>query len=94
MSTRLVILGLLNERPLYGDEIKQNIEEYMGDGRSIAFGSITFALDKLAEESYVDKNGIFFMDAPRRVRAFFLLAILNCIFYINYFAIVLFLKFR
>ena len=28
MSTRLVILGLLQERPLYGYEIKQLIEEH------------------------------------------------------------------
>jgi hypothetical protein len=49
MSTRLVILGLLRERPLYGYEIKQIIEEQMGDWTNIAFGSIYFALKKLAE---------------------------------------------
>ena len=58
MSTRLVILGLLRERSLYGYEIKQIIEEHMGDWTSIAFGSIYFALDKLAEEAYVEKIGI------------------------------------
>jgi len=58
MSTRLVILGLLRERPLYGYEIKQIIEEHMGDWTSIAFGSIYFALDKLAEETYVEKIGV------------------------------------
>lgn len=55
MSVRLVILGLLGERPLYGYEIKQIIEEHMGDWTSIAFGSIYFALDKLAEEQFVEK---------------------------------------
>jgi DNA-binding PadR family transcriptional regulator len=55
MSTRLVILGLLRERPLYGYEIKQIIEENMGDWTSIAFGSIYFALSKLAEEGFVKK---------------------------------------
>ena len=55
MSTRLVILGLLRERPLYGYEIKQLIEQYMGDWTSIAFGSIYFALDKLAEEKLIEK---------------------------------------
>ena len=53
MSVRLVLLGLLHERPLYGYEIKQIIEEHMGDWTSIAFGSIYFALDKLAE---IDKE--------------------------------------
>jgi DNA-binding PadR family transcriptional regulator len=55
MSVRLVILGLLRERPLYGYEIKQVIEDHMSDWTSIAFGSIYFALDKLAEEKFVEK---------------------------------------
>ncbi|MBN1428347.1 MAG: PadR family transcriptional regulator [Anaerolineae bacterium] len=58
MSTRLVILGLLRERPLYGYEIKQIIEEHMGDWTSIAFGSIYFALDKLTQEGYLDNVGV------------------------------------
>ena len=55
MTVRLVILGLLRERPLYGYEIKQIIEEHMSDWTSIAFGSIYFALDKLEEENFVEK---------------------------------------
>ncbi len=58
MSVRLVILGLLGERPLYGYEIKQIIEQYMGDWTSIAFGSIYFALDKLSEEGFVEKVAV------------------------------------
>jgi DNA-binding PadR family transcriptional regulator len=56
MSTRLVILGFLRERPLYGYEIKHIIEEAMGDWTSIAFGSIYFALDKLAKEGFIEKT--------------------------------------
>jgi DNA-binding PadR family transcriptional regulator len=55
MSTRLVILGLLLERPLHGYELKQTIEERMGDWTSIAFGSIYFALGKLAEEGLIEQ---------------------------------------
>lgn len=55
MSVRLVLLGLLHDRPLYGYEIKQIIEEHMGDWTSIAFGSIYFALDKLSSEGFVEK---------------------------------------
>jgi DNA-binding PadR family transcriptional regulator len=55
MTVRLVILGLLRERPLYGYEIKQIIEEHMSDWTSIAFGSIYFALDRLADEKFVEK---------------------------------------
>lgn len=58
MSVRLVILGLLRERPLYGYEIKQIIEEHMSDWTSIAFGSIYFALEKLAKEKFVSKVDI------------------------------------
>ncbi len=57
MSTRLVILGLLRDQDLYGYEIKQIIEEHMADWTSIAFGSIYFALDKMAEEGLVKKVG-------------------------------------
>lgn len=55
MSTRLVILGLLRERPLYGYEIKHVIEDHMGDWTNIAFGSIYFALGKLADEGFIEK---------------------------------------
>ena len=55
MSTRLVILGLLRRQPLHGYEIKHIIEERMGDWTSIAFGSIYFALRKLAKEGFVEK---------------------------------------
>jgi DNA-binding PadR family transcriptional regulator len=57
LSTRLVILGFLRGRPQYGYEIKQLIEHVMGDWTNIAFGSIYFALKKLAEESFVEKVG-------------------------------------
>jgi DNA-binding PadR family transcriptional regulator len=53
MSTRLVLLGLLRERPLHGYEIKHIIESHMGDWTNIAFGSIYFALKKLTEENLV-----------------------------------------
>ena len=58
MSTRLVMLGLLRERPLYGYEIKHIIEEHMGDWTNIAFGSIYFALKKLSEGGFVEKVAV------------------------------------
>ena len=56
MSTRLVLLGLLQDKPLHGYEIKHIIEEHMGDWTNIAFGSIYFALSKLNEEGFVEKS--------------------------------------
>jgi len=58
VTTRLVILGLLRERPLYGYELKHIIEEHMGDWTNIAFGSIYYALGKLAEEGFVEQVGV------------------------------------
>ncbi|MBN1994423.1 MAG: PadR family transcriptional regulator [Anaerolineae bacterium] len=55
MSVRLVILGLLRDRPLHGYEIKHIIEDHMGDWTNIAFGSIYFALGRLAEEGFIEK---------------------------------------
>jgi len=58
MATRLVILGFLRGRPQYGYELKQMIEHVMGDWTNIAFGSIYYALKKLAEQGFVEKVGI------------------------------------
>ena len=55
MSTRLVLLGLLRDRSLYGYELKHIIEDHMGDWTSIAFGSIYYALAKLSEQGYIAK---------------------------------------
>jgi len=57
VSTRLVILGFLRGRSLYGYELKQLVEEIMGDWTNIAFGSIYYALDKLAQEGLVERIG-------------------------------------
>lgn len=58
MSTRLVILGLLRDRPLYGYEIKHIIEEHMGDWTDIAFGSIYYALGKLEEKHFIEQVAV------------------------------------
>jgi DNA-binding PadR family transcriptional regulator len=55
MSVQLVLLGFLNKSPMYGYELKQKIEEIMGDWTNIAFGSIYFALNKLNEKGYIIK---------------------------------------
>ena len=55
MSTKLVILGLLQDKPLHGYELKHIIEEHMGDWTNIAFGSIYFALNKLDEEGFIER---------------------------------------
>lgn len=54
-TTRLVILGYLRQYPQHGYELKQRIEDHMGDWTSIAFGSIYFALNKLEQEGLIQK---------------------------------------
>jgi DNA-binding PadR family transcriptional regulator len=58
MSTRLVILGLLRDKPLHGYELKHIVEQHMGDWTNIAFGSIYFALGKLAEEGSIEQVAV------------------------------------
>ena len=56
-NAHVVILGLLRQKPLYGYELKQIIEEYMGDWTDIKFGSIYFALSRLNDEGSSGGNG-------------------------------------
>lgn len=53
-NIRLVLLGVLCGKPMHGYEIKHIIEDHMGDWTDIKFGSIYFALSKLAEERSVE----------------------------------------
>ena len=53
MSVKMVLLGFLRQGPLHGYELKRIIERNMGDWTEIAFGSIYFALDRLAREGFV-----------------------------------------
>jgi DNA-binding PadR family transcriptional regulator len=56
MSAKLIILGLLREGPMHGYEIKRRIEhEAMAEWTDISYGAIYFALNKLAEENFVEK---------------------------------------
>jgi DNA-binding PadR family transcriptional regulator len=56
MSVKLVILGFLKRKALYGYEIKQMVEREMGDWTNIAFGSIYFALSKLTKEGFITQK--------------------------------------
>jgi DNA-binding PadR family transcriptional regulator len=54
MSTRLAVLGVLEQQPLHGYEVKRIVEERMGGWTAIAFGSIYFALRSLTQEGLVE----------------------------------------
>lgn len=53
-NVRLVLLGILSRHPMHGYEIKHIIEDHMGDWTDIKFGSIYFALSKLAEDGSIE----------------------------------------
>jgi len=56
-DVHVVILGLLQQKPLYGYELKHIIEDHMGDWTDIKFGSIYFALSRLSEDGAVEMMG-------------------------------------
>ncbi len=54
MSTRLIILGLLQEQPYHGYDLKRVMKErYMDEWANVAFGSIYFALRQMAGEGLI-----------------------------------------
>ena len=54
MSTRLIILGLLEQKPMHGYEIQQYVQEQqMEIWANILSGSIYFALNKMEEEGFL-----------------------------------------
>jgi DNA-binding PadR family transcriptional regulator len=56
MSAKLIILGLLQESPMHGYEVKQRIErEEMAEWAGISYGAIYSALNKLARDGFVEK---------------------------------------
>jgi len=54
MSVQLAILGFLREKDFYGYELKKVMERFMGDWTDIKFGSIYYALERLAHENLVE----------------------------------------
>jgi DNA-binding PadR family transcriptional regulator len=54
VTTRLIILGLLQERPYHGYNLKRVMRErYMDEWANVAFGSIYFALGQMADEGLI-----------------------------------------
>jgi DNA-binding PadR family transcriptional regulator len=53
MSLKYAILGLLEEQPYYGYEIKQKFEQMMGDLWPVSYGQLYPTLRKLAKEELV-----------------------------------------
>lgn len=58
MSAKLIILGFLQEGPMYGYKVKQRIErEAMAEWAGVSYGAIYYALNKLAQDGFVEKIG-------------------------------------
>lgn len=52
-NVQLAILGFLKEKDFYGYELKKVMENFMGPWTNIKFGSIYYALEKLARDGMV-----------------------------------------
>ena len=53
MSLKYAVLGLLDESPHYGYEIKQKFERMMGDLWPVSYGQLYPTLRKLSDEQFV-----------------------------------------
>jgi len=53
-NVQLAILGFLKEKEFYGYELKKVMETFMGPWANIKFGSIYYALEKLARDGMVE----------------------------------------
>jgi DNA-binding PadR family transcriptional regulator len=57
-SIRLLILGVLRQQPRHGYEVRQTLELWNAEQwANVAYGSIYFALKKMAEEHLVEETG-------------------------------------
>lgn len=58
MSLKYAILGLLDEQPYYGYEIKQKFEQLMGELWPVSYGQLYPTLKKLATEQLVTRETV------------------------------------
>ncbi len=56
MSLKFAVLGLLDQRPHYGYEIKQRFESSLGDIWSISYGQLYPTLRRLLESGHISKR--------------------------------------
>ena len=54
LNVQLSILGFLREKEFYGYELKKSMERFMSEWSDIKFGSIYYALEKLAQEGLIE----------------------------------------
>jgi DNA-binding PadR family transcriptional regulator len=66
MSVKFAILGLLDRRPMYGYELKEEFETEIGPHRSLNFGQIYSTLARLEEKGLVSHHLIDQQNAPDR----------------------------
>lgn len=60
----LAILGLLDERPLHGYELKKRLAELLGSRRAVSFGSLYPALNRLERTGAVEAVAAEHRQAP------------------------------
>ena len=56
MSLRYAVLGIIQNKPQHGYEIKQAIEESFGDMWNVSYGQLYPTLKNLTEKGYVTKH--------------------------------------
>jgi DNA-binding PadR family transcriptional regulator len=66
VATREVLLGLLEERPRHGYELKQLHDRLLGGGRPLAFGQVYASLSRLLRDQLVVVDGVEREEGPDR----------------------------
>ena len=53
----LAVLGLLNEQPMHGYELRKRLDKVLGWGHSLSYGSLYPCLKTLSAQGYLDEEG-------------------------------------
>jgi DNA-binding PadR family transcriptional regulator len=68
MSVQLALLGLLEQEPLHGYELKQQFDRVFAPTRPLPFGQVYASLARLARDGRVVVDGIERAEGPDRKR--------------------------
>jgi DNA-binding PadR family transcriptional regulator len=66
MSVPHALLGLLEQRPTHGYELKRRYDEYFGADKPLLFGQVYSTLARLARDGRVEETGSAAGEGPER----------------------------
>ncbi len=64
----LAVLGLLNEQPMHGYELRKRLDKVLGWGHSLSYGSLYPCLKTLSRQGFLDEEGPLVPGIGRRAK--------------------------